>query len=256
MIFVWFFLGLCIGSFLNVVILRLQTKETLFFDHSRCPSCKEELGIRDLIPLVSFLFLAGRCRYCRQPISWQYPAVEFATGLLFAITGLLFSDPFVLTFWLFFIVSFIVIITYDIKFQLIPDAILWPFMVGVGVYVMMSQYVSSWASLPEDILASLITGGFILFLVLITKERAMGWGDVPLAFSQGLLLGYAGIIALGLSFILGASISMALLLSGRVSLTTTVPFTPFLIAGILIVLFRDVLSFLPFLDVSFLYWLG
>ncbi|PIY78427.1 MAG: prepilin peptidase, partial [Parcubacteria group bacterium CG_4_10_14_0_8_um_filter_35_7] len=84
-IFFIFIFGLCIGSFLNAVIWRLHRKESFFKGRSYCPKCRHSLGARDLIPLLSFLLLKGKCRYCKEKISWQYPVVELATGLLFCL---------------------------------------------------------------------------------------------------------------------------------------------------------------------------
>lgn len=251
-VILYFFAGLAVGSFLNVLIFRLQTKKTIFFDRSRCLECGKKLQILDLIPLVSFLFLAGRCRFCLQPISWQYPLVELATGLLFVVVGLFFPSPFDIAFWSFFVASFAVIIVYDFTLQLIPDAILWPFFIGVIAYrlfpfiraiLINDDTVAAWQSLESYIITGIITGGFILFLVFITQERAMGMGDVPLASAQGLLLGFPlGLVALGTSFILGAVIGIAMLLFGRATMKTALPFTPFLIIGLLIVLLLSMVN--------------
>lgn len=225
--------GLLVGSFLNVIVARLHSKETVWFARSRCPFCKKELIWYDLIPLWSFLWLSRRCRFCYERISWQYPIVELATSLLFLVfAGRFARSPFDLAFWLFFAASFIVLTLFDIKFQMIPNEIIWPLVVGAIIYAGLSPFFL------QHLASGALTGGFILFLTLATKERGMGMGDVPLAFLQGLLLGWPkGGYALFLSFVIGAAVSVVLLASKRATLKTAVPFAPFLIAGLLIMLF-------------------
>lgn len=236
MVALLFLLGTAIGSFLNVVMYRIGTKEKIIFDRSRCPLCLHKLAWVDLLPVVSFIFLAGRCRFCHGRISWQYPLVELLTGLLFvAVWQKFFPSPIDILFWLFAVSSFVVIATYDIRFQRIPDAVAWPLLIGALTYTTVSTPANVFAA---NLIAGLATGALILFIVLVTKERAMGMGDVPIAFLQGLLLGYPnGFIALGLSFILGASLSLALLAAKKATLTTALPFTPFLILALLAVQF-------------------
>lgn len=239
MVVLLFLFGLVAGSFLNVVAMRLNNKKTVYWDHSCCPFCDHALSTIDLIPLVSFLFLAGRCRYCNTRISWQYPLVEFGTGLLFGMVAFTFgSNPFNLVFWLFFVASFVIITLYDIRFQMIPDEIVWPLVVGALLYKELPFFAYRLSPIAYSLLPAFVTGGFILFLVLITRERGMGMGDVPIAFLQGLLLGWPkGAYALFLSFIIGAVISILLLANKHATLKTAVPFAPFLIIGLLIMLF-------------------
>ncbi len=239
MSFIIFSAGLAVGSFLNVVIARLATRQSIFWGHSRCPYCNHALSVADLIPLVSYIFLAGRCRYCKKLISWQYPAVELGTGLAFALVAFTFSDPFDLVFWLFFVASFVVIVTFDAAKQEIPQAIVWPLLGGALWYVLLPFVIErNLAGAFNEIIAGLITGGLILFIVLITKEKAMGMGDVPIAALLGLLLGYPrGLYALVLAFVLGAVAGITLISLRRAGLKTAVPFAPFLIAGLLIFVF-------------------
>ena len=118
-IFVWLF-GLCIGSFLNVVIYRLEKKETVG-GRSYCPNCHHQLQWHDLIPLVSFLWLGATCRYCQKSISWQYPIVELATAFLFLLTFIIFLPSLslfsliYLCFLLYVIAALVVIFAYDVS---------------------------------------------------------------------------------------------------------------------------------------------
>ncbi len=127
-----FILGLCAGSFLNCVIYRLE-KGKKMTARSYCPKCKKQLKWRDLVPVLSFLILKGKCRSCKKPISWQYPAVELATGLIFL---LIFNPELILnTLYLLLISCFLVIIfVYDLKHYLIPDKVLFPAIVIALIY--------------------------------------------------------------------------------------------------------------------------
>lgn len=231
--------GFVIGSFLNAVIARLKSEESIFFARSHCLSCKREILWYDLFPIVSFLFLAGRCRFCKNKISLQYPFVELGTGLLFGLVAWRFlGSPFDVVFWLFFIASFVIIAVYDLKFQMIPNEIVWPLVAGAVLYKILPFLTNRLLTTHYSLLTALITGGFIAFLVIITRERAMGAGDIPIAALQGLLLGFPkGIYALFLSFLLGALVGVFLLAVKRGNMKTAVPFTPFLIGSLLIMLF-------------------
>jgi len=134
-IFIFFLFGLIIGSFLNVVVYRLQLAETLL-GRSHCPHCKAKVRWYDNIPLLSFVILRAKCRDCEEKISWQYPAVEFLTGVMFALLGYAFFIPWNLQAWsetAFFLAIFsvlMVIFLYDFKFMEIPMVVLW---LGVGL---------------------------------------------------------------------------------------------------------------------------
>jgi len=238
-----FGLGLAVGSFLNVVISRLGKGESIIFGRSLCPHCRHPLGARELIPLISYIALAGRCRFCHTHISLQYPLVELFTGLLFLMLWFRFSDsPFDFVFWLFFAASCIIIAVYDIKSNLIPSEIVWPLLVGGIAWRVMPLLASQMQAIEivQAFKASFLTGGFISLLVLVTREQGMGKGDIPVAFLQGLLLGLQkGLFALALSFIIGAALSIVLLAIKKATLKSKVPFTPFLILSLFVVLFLE-----------------
>jgi prepilin signal peptidase PulO-like enzyme (type II secretory pathway) len=120
-----FVFGLCIGSFLNCLIYRLETEKTLK-GRSFCPHCKHTLSWKDLIPVFSFAILGGKCRYCKNKISWQYPAVELATALVFLAIFAHTASPTNLLFLFYIAASLVAIFVYDLKHYLIPDKILIP----------------------------------------------------------------------------------------------------------------------------------
>ena len=233
-IFVFIF-GLCIGSFLNCFIYRLEQKKSLS-GRSFCPHCKHTLSWLDLIPVFSFLFLGGKCRYCKKKISWQYPLVEIATGIIFLlIFKFLNFYNFLNLFFLFYVAAVLIIIfIYDLKHYLIPDKVLFPAIIIALVY----RIFGNFSLLENYLLAALIASGFFLFFFLVSKGRWMGFGDVKLAVLLGLLLGFPNILAgLFLAFFFGAIIGLILMVLKKKGLKSEIPFGPFLIAGTFIALF-------------------
>jgi len=237
--------GLIIGSFLNAVIHRLHTKESPAKGRSYCPHCKHELKWYDLIPVVSFLFLRGRCRYCSKHISWQYPLVEIATSVLFL---LIFYYQLPVTnyqlllhvFFLFIITAFLIILfVYDLKYLLIPEKIIYP-AIGVALLYVIYQalILNTLYFIPYTFFSAFGAAAFFFAIFLVSKGKWMGFGDVPLAFLIGFVLGFPGIIvALFLAFFIGAIIGVSLLVAGKKGLKSEVPFGPFLITGFFIALF-------------------
>ncbi len=228
-----FIFGLIIGSFLNCVIYRLENKKSFLWGRSFCPKCKKTLVWYDLIPVFSYLMLAGKCRYCKKEISIQYPIVELATGLLFA--SLANFDHATQTIYFFAIISFLVVIfVYDLKSYIIPDKVVLP-AIGLAIaYNLFSVLIGdfTWQVFWGRILAGFwpALGFFLLFFV--SQGKWMGFGDVKLAFLMGLILGPAKVIvALYIAFILGGIIGLILVVSGIKKLKSEMPFGPFLILG-------------------------
>ncbi|MBI2624789.1 MAG: prepilin peptidase [Candidatus Nealsonbacteria bacterium] len=224
-----FIFGLTIGSFLNSVIYRLEKGKNIIIGRSFCPECNHTLGWQDLIPIFSFVFLKGKCRYCLKPISLQYPLVEIATASLFFLIFRFQLSAFHYLLSTFLIVIFV----YDLKHYLIPDKVIYPAIATVILY----QLFTTRALMPLvlgfwfGILPSL----FFLAIVLLSKERWMGLGDFKLAVLMGLLLGWPSILAaLFLAFFSGAIIGVSLIVSGRKTLKSELPFGPFLIVGTII----------------------
>lgn len=248
-----------IGSFLNVVIYRLETKESIIKGRSHCLECGVVLKWYDNIPLLSFIFLRGRCRFCGQKISWQYPIVEIATAslflLIFNFKFLIFKQFLIFNFidliYLWFIASVLIIIfAYDLKHYIIPDKIVYPAIVVSGIWYLVSGILirNTKYELRDTILGAVLTALFFFLIVLITKGKGMGLGDVKLAFLMGLALGWPSIlIALFLSFMSGAIVGIGLIAVGKKGLKSQIPFGPFLSASAIFVLvFKDYLTM--FLD--------
>jgi len=241
LLFFYFFVflfGLEVGSFLNCVIYRLYTGESFLKGRSYCPHCKHILSWQDLIPIFSFLILKGKCRYCQKPISWQYPLVELSTAILFLfIFQRSFGGDWVSVLFNWVITAFLIIIfVYDLRHYIIPDKIIYP---AIGI-AFLYQLFESWnlKSNLNPLLAAFGAAAFFLFIVLISKGRWMGVGDIKLAFFMGLFLGFPNIlVALFFAFFIGAIIGIGLIISGKKTLKSEVPFGPFLVTGTFITLF-------------------
>lgn len=239
MILFLFLLGIIIGSFLGVITLRLLANEQFFHGRSHCPQCKRELAWYDLIPLISFLFLKGKCRYCKKPIDIFHIFIELVTGILFAVTGfsLLQQGIFItslpsllsLTFALFITAVFIIIFFTDILGGYIFDKVVYP---AIGITVLYLLFL-----FPEHFVSHVVTAftTFLFFFAIffLTKGKGMGFGDVKLAFLIGLVLGFPAIIpALYIAFISGAVIGiMVRILQKKKLRGATIPFGPFLVVG-------------------------
>ncbi|MBI2616824.1 prepilin peptidase [Candidatus Gottesmanbacteria bacterium] len=236
-----FFIGTLIGSFLNVVIDRIPANRSIIRGRSHCDFCKHVLGPRDLVPIISFLLLRGRCRFCHKKISVQYPLVELFTGSLFlgvfatyvtsqylSVKGLFIQ---LLPSWV-LISCFIVIFVTDLKYTLIPDEVI--ILSGIAAFILIGGSGDGraiWENLVSGGIFSLI----FFFLFFITRGKGMGFGDVKLSFVLGLILGLPRIIiAFYLSFLTGAIVSLILLLQGKKKLKSTIPFGPFLVVGTVI----------------------
>lgn len=249
-----FIIGTCIGSFLNSIIFRLKTKESLIKKRSHCPYCKKTLSWLELIPIVSFILQKGRCRHCKKPISLQYPLVELTTGVLFVLVIFNFSalgGPAVswqflisLIFWLFVVSCLVIIFVYDLKHYIIPDEIIRPALVVAFLYWLQFSITNFQFSinfqLPifNHLLAGLGGGLFFLVIVLFSQGRWMGMGDTKLVLFMGLILGWPKIlIALFLAFLSGALISIALIAFKKKNLKSQIPFGPFLSGATIIAIF-------------------
>ncbi|MDO8260776.1 MAG: prepilin peptidase [Candidatus Magasanikbacteria bacterium] len=253
-IILFFIFGLIVGSFLSVVISRLETGESIFIGRSKCPGCKKKIKSYDLVPLLSFMVLKGRCRHCEKKISLFYPLVELATGALFALLYWRFADVFAgLNLYLFLglhlliLAALIVVFFYDWFYYIIPDKVLIPVGLVVLVVAVINVLFAKQSGLDffiyspnilNLVLGLIIGGGFFLFLVLISREKWMGWGDVKLGAFLGLFLGYPSIlVALFFAFILGSIASVVLVLLKKKKMKDIIPFGPFLVLGGLIALF-------------------
>jgi len=234
--------GLIVGSFLNCVIYRLEEGKSFLKGRSFCPDCKHTLSWRDLIPLLSFLILKGKCRYCQKKISWQYPSVELSTGILFLlIFNYTFPNLLATGYWLLVASFLIIIFVYDLKHYVIPDKVIYPAIMVSGIWYFVSGIFLNLYTKYEilnTIYSAFGAAAFFLAIVLISRGKWMGVGDIKLAFLMGLILGFPNILAaLFLAFLIGAIIGVGLVVSQKKTLKSEVPFGPFLVTGTFIALF-------------------
>jgi len=241
-----FIFGLAVGSFLNCIIYRLKADKSFLEGRSYCPKCKHILKWKDLIPIFSFLILKGKCRYCHERISWQYPLIEIATGSLFL---LIFNSQFSIShfqnllvtgYWLLVTCFLIIIFVYDLKHYLIPDKIIYPAITIAFLYNIFYSFfiLDTLYFILHTLFAALGAAAFFLLIVFLSKGKWMGVGDIKLAFFMGLFLSFPNIlIALFLAFLIGAIIGLGLIALGKKTLKSEVPFGPFLVVGTFIALF-------------------
>ncbi len=226
-------LGITIGSFLNVLIYRIPRGESIVLPPSHCPNCNHQLGVLDLFPVFSYLWLGGRCRYCKTPISWRYPLVELITAVLTVICWIRFdlsidgAMSLVLTYVL------IAIAFIDLEHRLIPNVLTLP-MIAIGLIFRGWQ-----GEIMAGILGGLIGGG-LLFLVAFFYPKGMGMGDVKFLAMAGVFLGWEKALFLLFSgSFLGVLIIIPLMLLKKLDRKTAFPFGPFLVVGALIALYWE-----------------
>lgn len=234
-----FLIGLAVGSFLNCLIYRLPQHKKIL-GRSFCPKCGQKITWFDLIPVLSFLKLKGRCRYCQQKISRQYPLVELATGILFAAAFLTLNYPIIhnnyflllLRSW-FLVTVLIFIFVYDLKYWLVEDKIVLPAALIIFIINLFSGY-----SFLNLALAGIIGIGFFALQYLITQGKGIGAGDLRIGLFIGLSLGWPKIlIALSISYLIGSLVALFFLISGRKKMTSRIPLGPFLSLGTIITIF-------------------
>ena len=235
-----FVLGLLIGSFLNVCIWRLPREESIVWPGSHCPACSTVLGVRDLVPVLSWLFLRGRCRYCGEKISARYPAVELLTGALFLACFLHFGLTLALAGALAFSSLLVAITFIDMDHQIILDGML----VVLGALGLALQLWTGAVGIVS-MLAGALAGGGLLLLLAVISRGGMGGGDVKFAAALGFWLGWPGILlCLLISFVAGGAISLFLLLAKLRGRKDFIPFGPFIALGAWVALLygREILS--------------
>ncbi|MDR3630111.1 MAG: prepilin peptidase [Desulfocapsaceae bacterium] len=231
--------GAAVGSFLNVVILRLpQENSSIVFPASHCPLCKSPLSWTENIPVISYLFLRGRCGHCRAPISIQYPLVEALTAILTTALVYRFGLTPTTAGYFLFVTALIVIIWIDIHHQIIPDVISLPGIVIGLAFAIINSFIT-W----QDSLIGLLAGGGILYAVallyyLIRKQEGMGGGDIKLLAMIGAFLGWQSLpFVILISSITGSGIGLLVLSLQKKGANTRIPFGPFLSCAALVYLF-------------------
>ncbi|MDP2684070.1 MAG: prepilin peptidase [bacterium] len=218
-------LGLVVGSFLNAVIYRLHKKVSFLRGRSYCPWCKHDLSAKDLVPLFSYLFLKGKCRYCQKKISWQYPLVEFGTMAVFLL--LFWQFGLTLDFFVYLIYASILIIifVYDLRYYLILDKVSLP---AIVIAIILSVFILNISAI-DILIGALIGGGFFLLQFYISRGKWIGGGDIRLGVVMGAMLGFPGIlVALFAAYVLGSIVGIFLIIGKKKKWKSQVPFGTFL----------------------------
>ena len=232
-------LGLSIGSFLNVIIFRLGKKGGILLGRSECPHCGHTLKWRDLIPVLSFLSLKRKCRYCRRKISWIYPAVEILTAVAF-LAYVHFRNTYdvEVIYGLVLISGFIVIVFSDLLELIIPDKIVFPLIILAFVFNLFTADISA------RLITALVLGAIFAIMYLGSRGQWLGLGDAKLVFLIGLALGYPlGVLAVLLSVWTGALVGIVLVMAKKATLKTALPMGTFLaLATIILIIFQNELQ--------------
>ncbi len=244
----WFIVGTTVGSFLGVIIDRLPNEKSIIWGRSHCDFCKKNLRWFELIPILSFVFSNGKCLRCHKALSLRYPFYEIVTGMIFVVLWMI-SGGIVSTFAGMCLIacSLLAITIIDLDHMLIPDLLVVSTIIGTIVLFLQSNQ-SLMGFLKNNLLTAVVS--YMLFYALWagTKRRGIGFGDVKLAFALGLLVGYPQvIISLYGAFLTGAGVAIILMLYGKKTMKSAVPFGPFLVLGALISYFINAHSVLSFI---------
>ena len=237
------FFGLMIGSFLNMLTIRLANEESLRTQRSYCPHCRHTLAAKDLIPVLSFLSLRGRCRYCRAPISWQYPLVELATALLFVLVFMKFTPTLIINeSWglstlsfirdFIFTAGLIALFVLDWRWYIVPDEVSIPLIIfafAANIFLGMPLISLLWGMA--------IGGGLYFLLWSVARGRWVGSGDIRLGLLLGAMLGAKGTLtALFAAYIIGGIVAAILLATGLKKFGSKLPMGTFLTIGAFVAL--------------------
>jgi leader peptidase (prepilin peptidase)/N-methyltransferase len=231
-IVIFVLLGMVVASFLNVCCDRLPAGQSLVYPPSHCPACQRRLSAKDLIPVFSYLWLRGRCRYCRAPIPRRVLWVEIVTPVLFGLAYWRYGLSIELAIVLFYICLFIVILVIDLEHGLILNKIVYPALaLALLISIFFSIFLPQIEIVPEIKQAAIGGGiGLVLFLLVVLISRGgMGWGDVKLAALIGLVTGFPLIfVALLMGIILGGLVAVLLLTLKIKKRKEAIPFGSFL----------------------------
>lgn len=235
-----FMIGLVFGSFFNVVIYRLPAGKSIVAPRSSCTSCGTTLKARDLIPVFSFIFLKGRCRYCGSEISIRYPLVELISGIVFTVLYFKFGPSLEFIFTAYLMSVLITVFFIDLEHMIIPNELVAAGLIG-GVLLFVLRFFfddrllagSPWYS---PLLGMLATSGFLFLVALIGLAvygtDAFGMGDVKIFLPVGLTLGFRlAVTALLFSVFIGGTAGIFLIVTGKKERKSHIPFGPFIVMG-------------------------
>lgn len=219
--------GIALGSFLNAFVWRFLRQERITDRHSVCVHCHHALAARDLVPVVSFLLLKGRCRYCRRQIPWHYPVVELATGALLLVALLHFGIGWTFGVAAVFVLGLEALFLLDLRYSILPDAITLPSVVPALALALLLH--RSW---EEALIGGILGAGVFFAQHALSRGTWIGEGDIRLGGVMGIALGWKLVlVALFLAYIAGALVGIVLLLRRKTGLRSHIPFGVFLTAA-------------------------
>ncbi|MBF0225012.1 MAG: prepilin peptidase [Desulfobacterales bacterium] len=234
-----FIFGICVGSFMNVCIYRLPNSKSIVKPNSHCPQCLTPIKFYDNIPLLSYIFLQGKCRKCKLIIPFRYPLVEFLSGICAVAVLIRYGISYESIIYYIFIASLIVIIFIDIDHQIIPDIITLP---GILIFFLASLLMPS-IKLLDSIIGILLGGGSLLIIAqvyyLLTKKEGMGGGDIKLLAMIGSLIGWQGVLfTIFFSSLIGTVIGLIEMGRLKKNMKLKIPFGPFLSMAAILYIFH------------------
>ncbi len=234
-----FIIGIIFGSFFNVCIFRIPNNQSISNPPSHCYNCNTRLKSLDLVPILSWLFLKGKCRYCGQKVSLRYPLIELLTGVLFIIIYNIYGLNFITINYL-VLTSLLIIITFiDIDHFIIPDSLI----IFGSIFAVLFNVTNQGIGIKDSIIGGLICGGGMLILIslieLVAKKEVMGGGDIKLFFMIGLFLGIKlGLLTILLSIYVGAIYGIITIIYSKIKkqeYNSTIPYGPSISVGAFIV---------------------
>ncbi len=227
MVFLW---GLMAGSFLSVCVYRIPRGQGVIFGFSRCTSCGKHLKVFDLVPVISYMVLGGKCRYCGRKISTLYPLIELITGMLFVLLFQKFSLGFLFMKYAVLVSVLTAVSFIDMEHCIIPGSLL-----GIGLAAGVVFAVIEGKGTAAGYIAGMAAGSGILLLVILASGGGMGMGDMKLMGVIGLFLGWKlSLLTLFSAFVIGGIAGTVLVLTGKKTGKDAVPFGPFLSLAALI----------------------
>ncbi len=245
LLFYFFIIGAAFGSFAGAMAWRIHVRRDVVRERSECEHCHHTLAWFDLVPIISWLSLRGRCRYCRKPIGVSALLLEVGLGAAYTVSFVAWPYGWsglgiaLFILWLVSLVILTILFIYDVRHSLLPDVLVWPLtalgVIGFGLLMLLQT--TPYLQWPlEAFLALLPISGVYLLLYMVSGGRWIGFGDVKLGLFMGLILGWqGGALALLIANYLGFFWILPSLLRGRVNRSARMPFGPFLIAATFVV---------------------
>lgn len=234
----FFILGLLLGSFYNVCIVRLPLEKSVVKERSHCPKCKKLIPWYLNIPVLSYLFLLGKCRFCKEKISIEYPLVELSTGILFLVLYHHFGVSWQWLSYAVFCSGLLIVTVIDLHHRIIPNEISLPGIIVGFIFSLITSDLLWWESLLGAFLGGGVFLGIAFLYEKLTKKEGLGGGDIKLLAMIGAWLGYQSLlIVIVTSSLLGSFVGIGVMLAHKKNLQTAIPFGPFLAIGALIYLF-------------------